>query len=92
MYRISQFVFILLIAYSIQPIRTLPQGAPENACHSMLPFHGGIQPSTVRTPYRIVPHNVAVNQGQILRVEIEPQIPGMCFYLCIKLLSIRLER
>lgn len=78
MYRLSQFVFILLIAYSIQPIRTLPQGAPESVCHSMLPFHGGgIPQSESRSPYRVVPHNVAVNQGQILRVEIEPQIPGM---------------
>lgn len=84
MYRLSQFVLVLFVAYSIQPIRTLPQGAPESVCHSMLPFHGGgIPPSTSRPPYRVVPHNVAVNQGQILRVEIEPQIPGT--YLSISI-------
>lgn len=77
MYRVSQFVFVLFVIYNIQPIRTLPQGAPESVCDTMLPFHGGgIPPSTSRPPYRVVPHNIAVNQGQILRVEIEPQIPG----------------
>lgn len=79
MYR-AQFVFVLLVAYSLQPIVTLPQGAPESVCHSLLPFHGGgIRPSASRSPYRIVPHNVAVNQGQILRIEIEPQIPELSF-------------
>lgn len=79
MYR-TKFVFILLVAYSIQPIITLPQGAPETVCHSLLPFHGGgIPPATTRPPYQIVPHNYAVNQGQILRIEIEPQIPELSF-------------
>ncbi|XP_055318321.1 putative ferric-chelate reductase 1 homolog isoform X3 [Sitodiplosis mosellana] len=79
MYR-TQIVVILLVAYSFQPIITLPQGAPDSVCHSLLPFHGGgILPSSSRPPYRIVPHNVAVNQGQILRVEIEPQIPELTF-------------
>lgn len=79
MYR-TQFVFILVVAYSFQPIITLPQGAPESVCHSLLPFHGGgIPPASSQPPYRIVPHNVAVNQGQILRVEIEPLIPELSF-------------
>lgn len=79
MYR-AQLICILLVAYSFQTIITLPQGAPESVCHSLLPFHGGgIPPSSSRPPYRIVPHNVAVNQGQILRVEIEPQIPELSF-------------
>lgn len=80
MYR-QQIVFILLAAHSFQPIIPLPQGAPESVCHSLLPHHGGggISPSTSRPPYRIVPHNVAVNQGQILRVEVEPQIPELTF-------------
>lgn len=80
MYR-AQFIVVLLVAYSLQPIVTLPQGAPESVCHSMLPHHrnGAIQPSTSRSPYRIVPHSSGVNQGQILRVEIEPQIPELAF-------------
>ncbi|XP_031639436.1 putative ferric-chelate reductase 1 homolog isoform X2 [Contarinia nasturtii] len=79
MYR-EQFVFILLLAYSFQPILALPGGAPQSVCHSLLPFHGGgIPPSSSRPPYRIVPHNVAVNQGQVLRVEIEPQFPELNF-------------
>lgn len=79
MYR-RQFVFMLLLAYGFQPIITLPNGAPESVCHSLLPFHGGgIPPSSSRPPYRIVPHNVAVNQGQVLRVEIEPQFPELNF-------------
>lgn len=80
MYPTQFIVFILLLAYSIQPIITLPQGAPDSVCHSLLPFHGGgISPATSRPPYRIVPHNGAVNQGQILRVEIEPLIPELTF-------------
>lgn len=79
MYRV-QFICVLLIVYSFQPIITLPQGAPESVCHSLLPFHGGgIPPAQSRSPFRIVPHNVAVHQGQILRVEIEPQIPELQF-------------
>lgn len=79
MYR-TYTLCILLAVYTFQPIRTLPQGAPDSVCHSLLPFHGGgIPPSSSRPPYRIVPHNVAVNQGQILRVEIEPQIPELSF-------------
>lgn len=79
MYRV-QFICVLVIVYSFQPIITLPQGAPESVCHSLLPFHGGgIPPASSRSPFRIVPHNVAVNQGQMLRVEIEPQIPELTF-------------
>lgn len=79
MYRV-QLICVLLSVCSFQPIITLPNGAPDTVCHSMLPFHGGgIRPATSLSPFRIVPHNVAVNQGQMLRIEIEPQIPEMRF-------------
>lgn len=71
---------LLLIIQIFQPTITLPQGAPESVCHSLLPFHGGgIPPATSRPPFRLVPHNVAVNQGQVLRIEVEPQIPELSF-------------
>lgn len=78
MYR-TQFLLVLFVAYGFEMIITLPQGAPESACHTLLPFHRGIRPSSSRPPYRIVPHNVAVNQGQVLRIEIEPQFPELSF-------------
>lgn len=79
MYRTS-ITCLLLIAYAIHPSITLPNGAPESVCHSLTPFHGGgIRQQNSRPPYRIVPHNVAVHQGQMLRVEIEPQVPELTF-------------
>lgn len=76
-----QLVCVLLSVYSFQPIITLPNGAPEKICHSLLPYHegGALQPASSRSPFQIVPQNLAVNQGQMLRIEIEPQIPEMTF-------------
>lgn len=71
-------VAIMLNAFV--PTTTLPQGAPESVCHSLLPFHGGgIPPSYSRPPYRIELSNVAVNQGQVLHIEIRPQVPELKF-------------
>lgn len=79
MYRI-QFTCLLLAICGITTILTLPQGAPESVCHTMLPFHGGgIPPAASRSPFRIVPHNVFINQGKVLIVEIEPQVPELTF-------------
>lgn len=79
MYRV-QLICVVLSIYSFQPIITLPNGAPDTVCHSLLPFHGGgIRPISSGSPFQIVPHNVVVNQGQMLRIEIEPQIPEMRF-------------
>lgn len=79
MYRL-QFVCLLVVIHSIQTIVTLPQGAPESVCHTMLPFHGGgIPQAASRSPFRIVPHNVFINQGKVLIVEIEPQVPELTF-------------
>lgn len=74
-------VFICVLTLSeFKLTSTLPQGAPESVCHSLLPFHGGgIPPQYSRAPYRIEPLNVAVNQGQVLRIEIRPQIPELTF-------------
>lgn len=79
MYRF-EFVCLLLAIYNFKTIITLPQGAPESVCHTLLPFHGGgIAPAASRSPFRIVPHNVFINQGKVLIVEIEPQIPELTF-------------
>lgn len=73
-------LFFFLSAHIWKPTATLPQGAPESVCHSLLPFHGGgIPPQYSRPPYRIEPLNVAVNQGQVLKIEIRPQAPELTF-------------
>lgn len=79
MYR-THFICLLLAIHGIKTIITLPQGAPESVCHTMLPHHGGgIPPAASRSPFRIVPNSVFINQGKMLFVEIEPQIPELTF-------------
>lgn len=76
-----RFILVLILtSFTFKSSITLPQGAPESVCDTLLPFHGGgIQPSTSRSPFRIVTRTDAVNQGQILKVEIESSIPEIAF-------------
>lgn len=76
MHRI-QFVVILLGAYSFQPIVTLPNGAPESACATLVPHHrlgDLILPYPSLPPYRIMLSGLVVYQSQILTIQIEPSI------------------
>ncbi|XP_062543328.1 putative ferric-chelate reductase 1 homolog isoform X2 [Armigeres subalbatus] len=63
---------ILVLSVLIGPIITLPNGAPESVCDTMLPFHGGgIPPLTTASPFRITPVTSVVGSGQELQIEIE---------------------
>lgn len=72
--------FLFLTSLTFKTIITLPNGAPESVCDTLLPFHGGgIPPATTRSPFRVVTRADAVNQGQILHVQIESLIPELVF-------------
>lgn len=63
---------ILVLSALIGPTITLPNGAPESVCNTMLPFHGGgIPPLTTASPFRITPVTSVVGSGQELQIEIE---------------------
>lgn len=79
MRRFSLLMLVLAIS-ELKFITTLPGGAPESVCHSLLPFHsGGIRPQLSYSPYRIEPSNSAVNQGGVIRINIIPQSPELMF-------------
>ncbi|XP_058458577.1 putative ferric-chelate reductase 1 homolog isoform X2 [Malaya genurostris] len=62
----------LVLSLLISPSITLPNGAPENVCNSMLPFHGGgIPPLQTTSPFRITPVTSVVGSGQVLNIDIE---------------------
>lgn len=61
-----------MLSALISPSITLPNGAPESVCNTMLPFHGGgIPPLTTTSPFRITPVTSVIGSGQVLQVEIE---------------------
>lgn len=68
----AAYLVVLLHLTSWMPqITTLPQGAPETVCDTMLPFHGGgIAPANTQAPFRIETSANAIGQGQTLRVDI----------------------
>ncbi|XP_055626075.1 putative ferric-chelate reductase 1 homolog isoform X2 [Toxorhynchites rutilus septentrionalis] len=62
----------VVLGVLIGPSITLPNGAPESVCDTMLPFHGGgIPPLTTASPFRITPVTSVIASGQMLQVEIE---------------------
>lgn len=75
----NRFITLVLIAsYAFTPSTTLPQGAPTSACETMLPIHdGGIEPQHSTPPFRIVAEQLAVNQGQMLRISIDAITPEL---------------
>ncbi len=71
---------LFLLSKLFVPTTTLPQGAPESVCDTLLPFHGGgIRPMTTVSPFSIVATASAVGQGQILTVEIKSVPPELRF-------------
>ncbi|KAH8261530.1 hypothetical protein KR044_010632, partial [Drosophila immigrans] len=68
----------LLIAATVQ---SLPQGAPETVCDTMLPFHanGNALPQNSVSPFRIETSTSVVGQGQTLRVEVTGVPAGLTF-------------
>lgn len=75
-----RIIALLFVSNAFTPTTTLPQGAPESVCDTMLPFHGGgIRPMTTVSPFSIVPTASAVGQGQILTIEIRSVPPELRF-------------
>ncbi|XP_034476128.1 putative ferric-chelate reductase 1 homolog isoform X2 [Drosophila innubila] len=68
----------LLIAATVQ---SLPQGAPETVCDTMLPFHSGGRelPQNSVPPFGIETSTSVVGQGQTLRVDISGLRPELSF-------------
>ncbi|KAL7737614.1 hypothetical protein ACLKA6_007724 [Drosophila palustris] len=68
----------LLIAATVQ---SLPQGAPETVCDTMLPFHSGGRelPKNSAPPFGIETSTSVVGQGQTLRVDITGLTPELSF-------------
>lgn len=65
-------VVLVLSTHHIKFSASLPNGAPETVCDSLLPFHGGgIEPLTTVSPFSIVPLQTVVEQGSIVRIEIQ---------------------
>ncbi|XP_037946002.1 putative ferric-chelate reductase 1 homolog isoform X1 [Teleopsis dalmanni] len=65
-------LLVVLNTLSWTPIMSLPQGAPETVCDTMLPFHGGgFLPQSTVPPFNIVPSTSVIGQGQTLRVDIQ---------------------
>ena len=71
------FILLNLIKLTFQ----LSNGAPESVCDTLLPFHGGgIPPQPLASsPFTIHPLSPVVGQGQIVRLEIESDIPNLAF-------------
>lgn len=80
-YFISTILIVLLhLTIWLPQSATLPQGAPETICDTMLPFHGGgISPSNAVPPFRIETSTATIGQGQTLRVDITGVPSGLTF-------------
>ncbi|TMW54575.1 hypothetical protein DOY81_000369 [Sarcophaga bullata] len=74
------FIALLKLTLWLPQSLTLPQGAPETICDTMLPFHGGgILPSNAVPPFRIETSAATIGQGQTLRVDITGVPSGLAF-------------
>ncbi|XP_075165907.1 putative ferric-chelate reductase 1 homolog isoform X2 [Haematobia irritans] len=67
----ATYIVLLHLSSWMPQITTLPQGAPETVCDTMLPFHAqGIAPANTAPPFRIETSAATIGQGQTLRVDI----------------------
>ncbi|KAH8337747.1 hypothetical protein KR067_001096 [Drosophila pandora] len=73
----------LLLALATWPhlSQSLPQGAPETVCDTMLPFHSGgsVLPQSSVSPFRVETSASTVGQGQTLRVDLTGVPAGLNF-------------
>lgn len=69
----------ILLIISWTPISSLPHGAPETVCDTMMPYHSGIEPASSVPPFRIEPSAGTIGQGQTLRVDIVGTPEGLSF-------------
>lgn len=71
---------LLFIVGNWSPSETLPQGAPESVCDTMLPFHGGgIPPQSEPVPFTLEPTSLIVGNGQTIRIDIVSSPSGLAF-------------
>lgn len=74
-------VALLALLIAVATVRSLPQGAPETVCDTMLPFHqgGSILPENSVSPFGVETSTSIVGQGQTLRVDITGVPNGLTF-------------
>jgi len=76
-------VMVLLLAVVTwpNPGQSLPQGAPETVCDTMLPFHSGgsILPQNSVSPFSVETSSTTLGQGQTLRVDLTGVPAGLTF-------------
>lgn len=73
-------LLLVVITNIFSPTTSLPDGAPESVCDTMLPFHGGgIQPQTSASPFFIAIPASAVGQGQTIHIEIQSNPPELTY-------------
>ncbi|XP_030386072.1 putative ferric-chelate reductase 1 homolog isoform X2 [Scaptodrosophila lebanonensis] len=78
--RVLGALVVLHIVGSWTPGMSLPQGAPETVCDTMLPFHGGgILPANSVSPFSIETSTSVIGQGQTLRVDVTGVPTGLSF-------------
>jgi hypothetical protein len=71
----SCFAFLI----HLNQIVSLPNGAPESTCSTLMPVHSNIPPEATQSLFQVIPQASVVGQGQILRVEIPSDIPQLSF-------------
>lgn len=73
-------LLVLHLTTWLPQIHSLPNGAPETVCDTMLPFHGGgILPTSELPPFRIETSTNIIGQGQTMSVEITGVPSGLSF-------------
>ncbi|KAH8285537.1 hypothetical protein KR054_010636 [Drosophila jambulina] len=72
---------LLAVATWPDPGQSLPQGAPETVCDTMLPFHSGgsVLPQSSVSPFSVETSATTVGQGQTLRVDLTGVPAGLSF-------------
>ena len=75
-------VIIGILTIWLSPlIHTLPNGAPESVCESMVPVHGrgSILALQSASPFRVETSSLVIGQGQTLSVDINANPPQLIF-------------
>lgn len=73
-------LLLAVLCTVLTPSSTLPDGAPVSVCQTLLPFHGGgIAPMTTASPFKIVPRQSSIEQGQTMIIAIESTPPELTF-------------
>ncbi|XP_033253434.1 putative ferric-chelate reductase 1 homolog isoform X3 [Drosophila miranda] len=72
---------LLVMATWLEPSQSLPQGAPETVCDTMLPFHSGgsVLPQNSGAPFSVETSASTVGQGQTVRVDVTGVPEGLTF-------------